>query len=393
MEAVRLTFHKGYRHKDGTPYNPKHNDRNGFSKPKSAENNVYENYAALTWGGETFYDSEMACYKECFGQHIKRYNAQRKKERRPEECIDIKQYYKKHPPEETLFYLGNKDNNAGAEVLLEAIAECRDWLNSTCVDNDKGCGVELLNKALHTDEDGTVHIQLRQMYYYTDKYGNFQISQNKALAGLGFERPDMTREISRKNNAKVTFIAVCRDKMIEIAKSHGVELIEEPLPKEKVGKTLDEYIAREKLCAETESAKQAIQAERAELCAETEKAEQDIENAYDELEKAVEKTKVEIRQNEEIIRDQREEIGNQKEYIAFKRAKADEKAKQEAEKVREERKELAREFHEEWQTNDEIIDMSDYAEDEEEEQETQNVQDNVQNDPETPESVEVIPAV
>lgn len=148
---------------------------------------MYENYAALTWGGETNYDSEMACYKACFRQHIKRYNDQRKKERHPEECIDNKQYYKKHPPEETLFYLGNKDNNVGADVLLEVFHDYRAWLQSECADDDKGCGVELLNIALHMDE-ATPHIQYRQMYYYTDKYVNFQILQNKALARCETDR-------------------------------------------------------------------------------------------------------------------------------------------------------------------------------------------------------------
>lgn len=135
--------------------------------------------------------------------------------------MDIKQYYKKHPPEETLMYLGNKDNNVGSEVLLEVFHIYREWLNSTCVDNDKGCGVELLNSALHMDE-ATPHIQFRQMYYYTDKYGNFEISQNKALEGLGY---------GKGINAKKDFTAASREKLIEIARSRGVELITEPLPK------------------------------------------------------------------------------------------------------------------------------------------------------------------
>lgn len=364
MEAVRLTFHKGYRHKDGTPYSPKHDDRNGFSKSKSAENNVYENHAALTWGGETFYDSEIACYKACFGQHIKRYNAQRKKERHPEECIDIEQYYKKHPPEETLLYLGNKDNNVGSEVLLEVFHDYRAWLQSECVDDDKGCGVELLNDALHMDE-ATPHIQLRQIYYYTDKYGNFQISQNKALAGLGFERPDMTSKTSRKNNAKVTFTAVCREKLIEIAKSHGVELIEEPLPKEESGRSLEDYIAHEKLkeeqqalYAETESAKQAIQAERDALCVEKEKAKQELERIREDMAHEV------------------QELGGLKAYNALKKAERDEKAKQEAE----------REAQKERERQEKIA-----AERERLKQETQGRVQAIQNTPETPDSVEVIP--
>lgn len=400
MKPVRLAFHKGYKHMNGKNYKREHNQREKIAKSKSAENNVYENYAGLTWGGETFSKGEMAGYKALFGAYLKSYNKKRDDERHPERRMNVKQYYEKHPPEETLLYLGNMDNNAGSEVLLEVFHEYREWLNKECVNEDEGCGIELLNAALHMDE-ATPHIHFRQIYYYTDKDGNFQISQNKALAGLGYERPDPATKSSKTNNAKVTFTAISREKLIEIAKSHGVELITEPLPKKESGKTLDEYKAREQmreerkqwetemgaeqaameqefqerekaLCVETENAKQAIQAERAELRAETEKS------------------KAEIHQNEEILRDQRQEIDNMREYIAFKRAKADERAKQEAEKVREEREELAQKLREDIEraaSAEKIVSRQNPQIAVEEE----NAREEVQNVPETPETVSAYP--
>lgn len=245
MGPVRLTYHKGYRHKDGTPYSPKHDDRNGFTKPKSAKGNFYMNFAGKNYGGETFLDGEENCYKALFRPHIKAQNAKNRKARHPERNLSLKQYYEKHPPEETLLYLGNKDNYADPRKLLEVFADYVKWLE-TLEDKEKGCGIELLNAALHTDEGGACHIQCRQIYYYTDKNGNLAISQNKALEGLGFGRPDPTRKTDRLNNAKQTFTAIGREKLFEIARSHGVELITEPLPQKDVGKTLDEYIAHDK---------------------------------------------------------------------------------------------------------------------------------------------------
>lgn len=312
MKPVRPTKHSGYRRKDGTPYNPKHNDRNGFTKGKSAENNRYENYASLTWGGETFLDSEIACYKACFCPHIKAQNAKNKKGRHLERNLNVKQYYEKHPPEETLLYLGDKDNNVGADVLWEVFMEYREWLVNECCDNDEGCGIELLNAALHMDE-ATPHIHFRQMYYATDKDGNFEISQNKALTGLGFERPDLTRETSKKNNAKQTFTAVSREKLAEIAKSHGVDVIMEPLPKEEVGRTLEEYKVREQLREEKAAMEQSFQDRENALCVETQKAKEEVENLKRERNSLTHET------------------GELKEFLAYKH---DKQAKEDAEKQR-----------------------------------------------------------
>lgn len=322
MEAVRLTFHKGYRNAKGRPYNVKHNDRDGFEKPKSAENNVYRNYAALTWGGETFLDGEMACYEACFRPHIKAQNDKNKKARHPERNVSLKQYYEKHPPEETLMYLGNKDNNVGSEVLLEVFHEYRDWLNSTCVDNEKGCGVELLNAALHMDE-ATPHMHFRQMYYYTDKYGDFEISQNKALEGLGY---------GKGVKAKKDFTAVSREKMKEIARSHGVELIEKPLPEDEVGRTLEEYIVHEQMKAEQAAMEQDFQKREEAICAETENAKQVIQ-----AERAAMEQDFQLRE-EDLERRERSLAVDEKDredYYAFVEDKREREAAEAAERRRE----------------------------------------------------------
>lgn len=334
-------------------------------------------------------NSEMACYEACYRPHIKAQNARNKKGRHPERNLSLKQYYEMHPPEETLLYLGNMDNHVSEDVLWAVFEDYREWLVNECHDDDKGCGVELLNAALHMDE-ATPHIQYRQMYYATDRYGDFVVSQNKVLAGLGYNRPDPTCDVDRKNNAKVTFTAVCRAKMIEIAKSHGVELIEEPLPREESGKTLEEYKAREQMKAERAEMEQKIRVEKENAEQELAAHEQAIENAYDELEKAIEKSKAEIKQNEEIKRDQRQETDDMKGYIAHKRKKADEQAEQEAREEREKCERLAQELCEKAKqavTAEKIVSRGNPQKAAEEE----NERENVQNASETSETVKAIP--
>lgn len=238
MGKARLTYHNGYRDKNGKAYNTKHNDRENFEKPKNADMNEYWDYQK--WGTETFSESEKTFYIHAFSDFVKTHNEKCKKRGQYARCTTIEEYREKHPPEETLLYIGTK--NVDSAKLKAVFDDFSDFLKQNC--NNDTCGIELLNAALHTDET-TPHIHFRKVYWYTDKDGNAQISQSKALAGLGFERPDKTKKEGRYNNAKVTFDRICREKLFEIAKNHGVELETEPLPKNEVGLPLDEYITRQ----------------------------------------------------------------------------------------------------------------------------------------------------
>lgn len=318
MAENRLTYHNGYRDKNRKPYGNKHNQREGFEKPKNADKNVYWDYQV--WGTKTFSESEKMLYKYAFGDFVKTHNEKCKKRGQYARCITVEQYREKHPPEETLLYLGTE--NVNVEALKATFEDFREWIKQEC--NTDTCGIELLNAALHMDE-ATPHIHFRKVYWCTDKDGNAQISQTGALKALGYERPDETRKEGRFNNVKMTFDAVCREKLFEFAKSHGVELETKPLPKNEVGLSIDEYRAREQ-------AREAWKAEQDKLCVDAEKAKQ-----------AVEKSNAEIKQNEEIIRDQRQKIGNMREFYEFTRKKSEEQEEQEAQKVREERERIKEE--------------------------------------------------
>lgn len=344
MTEDRLTYHNGYRDKNGKPYNTKHDWREGFEKPKNADENEYWDYQQ--WGTERPSESEKTFYKYGFSDFVKAHNEKCKKRRQYARCTTIEEYREKHPPEETLLYLGTK--NVDVEALKATFEDFRMWIKEKC--NTSTCGIELLNAALHMDE-ATPHIHFRKVYWYTDKDGNAQVSQTKALAGLGYERPDTTKKEGRYNNAKMTFDSVCREKLFEFAKSHGVELTTEPLPKNEVGLSIDEYRAREQ-------ARETWKQEQQALRAETESAKQELEE--------VQTTKA-----REV-----QELGGLKAYNAFRKSERDEKARQNAE----------REAREERERQEKIA--------ADREQLRQEMQERIQatyNAPETPDSVEMIP--
>ena len=236
----RLTFHKGYRDKKtGKVYNKYHNQREHFSKPKKAEN-IYWDFQKSLYGNDKFSENEDAFYKDVFKPHLTMQNKKYKKKGNYNRIISMDDYRSKHPPEETLIYIGTQ--NVNPKNLQAIFEDYREYLSKNCTRED--CGIELLNCALHLDET-TPHIHFRQVYWCLDSDGNPEISQNKALEGLGYQRPNPAKKSSPNNNAKMTFTAEHRKLLFEIAKQHGVELITEPLPKNEVGLSIDEYCARE----------------------------------------------------------------------------------------------------------------------------------------------------
>ena len=123
-----------------------------------------------------------------------------------------------------------------------------------------------LDAALHK-EDGAPHVHERHVWVAHDKEGREIVSQTKALEEMGVPRPDeakyradmaAARKIKDKaerekavkkaglhNNAKMTYTATCRAKLIEIAKAHGFEIIETPKEPGESGLSQARYKARD----------------------------------------------------------------------------------------------------------------------------------------------------
>lgn len=242
--SVRLTKHNGRKNKSGV-YRVKHNDRNfnvdkaeHIDKTKSGDNIYWHCYGEEKL---TFEQAELKFYKENFGDMLEEKNARYLKQRHPERVRTMEQMIKneKFCPEETLYYIGKKDDTVDKETLTTVFNEYLDWHEKEYPN------IKVLNWAYHGDERGASHIHERHVWTATDKDGNLTIGQNKALKEMGIERPDTNEPEGKKNNAKMTYTADTRKKLFEICKKHGLELIEEPQEASESGLSLTEYKKRQ----------------------------------------------------------------------------------------------------------------------------------------------------
>lgn len=183
--------------------------------------------------GEHFQNRyEQAVYEEYFSDYLNSRNEKAIKGRHKDRVQTMEQFRvnPKACPEETLFYIGNRDNLVDPDVLAAVYESYVQWHNETFPN------VMLLNAYLHLDE-ASPHIHERKVWTAHD--GDMLIiNQEKALAEMGIERPNPAKKVSRYNNAKMTYTAMCREKLIELARAHGLEIEDKPKDPSKSGKAL-----------------------------------------------------------------------------------------------------------------------------------------------------------
>ena len=187
----------------------------------------------------TFEEAEQRFYSEYFSESLSAKNERYKKEGHKDRMQTMEQYRKNKRtcPEETLFYVGDKNNDVDPQILKQIYADYYSWH-----DDKFGNSIVILNAALHLDE-ATPHIHERRVYVSKDKDGNLVVNQNKALADLGIKAPASDKKTDRYNNPKITYTKMCRQKLQELCIEHGYDLILEP--KGKGGLELEEYRRKE----------------------------------------------------------------------------------------------------------------------------------------------------
>lgn len=279
---MRATIHNGRTGKDGA-YNTKHNDRQFDIKnaehidPERVKNNRYWN-----WTGNpetTFEAAEAAFYEKDIKQHLDAQNARYRAQRHAERAKTMDEYRKSPQtcPEEVILQIGKMGDTIPADMMARIIQEQINW------EQQQFPGVKVLDVALHMDEQGAPHIHERRAWVYTDKDGNFAISQNRSLEQMGVELPNPNKPRSRFNNRKMSFSRMCREHLLQICREHGLEIAEIPQEKSLSGRTLEDYKAgeAEKRAAEAERRREFSEraAESAEKRAESAR---DAARSYDE---------------------------------------------------------------------------------------------------------------
>lgn len=253
---MRATIHNGRTSHLGA-FTPKHNDRNFNIKnaehidPERVRNNRYWN-----WTGKeiTFEAAEIAFYEKHIQQHLDAQNARYRAQRHAERVKSMDEYRRSPQtcPEEVILQIGKRGDTIPADMMARIIQEQINWEQKTFP------GVKVLNVALHMDEQGAPHIHERRAWVYTDKDGNFAISQNKSLEQMGVELPNPDKPRGRFNNRKQTFSKRCREHLLQICREHGLEIEEIPQEKSRSGRTLEDYQAgeAEKRAADAERRRQ-----------------------------------------------------------------------------------------------------------------------------------------
>lgn len=271
---MRATIHNGRTGKDGA-YNTKHNDRQfdishaEHIDPERMKNNRYWN-----WTGKeiTFEAAEQVFYEKHIRKHLDAQNARYKAQRHAERAKTMDEYRKSPQtcPEEVILQIGKLGDTIPADMMARIIQEQINWEQKTFP------GVKVLDVALHMDEQGAPHIHERRAWVYTDKDGNFAISQNKSLEQMGVELPNPNRPRGRFNNRKQTFSKRCREHLLQICREHGLEIEEIPQEKSRSGRTLEDYKAGEAERRAAEAEHRRAFSERA-----AESAEKQAESARD----------------------------------------------------------------------------------------------------------------
>lgn len=272
---MRATIHNGRTSHLGA-FTPRHNDRNfnishaEHIDPERVQLNRYWN-----WTGNpetTFEAAEQAFYEKHIRKHLDAQNARYKAQRHAERVKSMDEYRRSPQtcPEEVILQIGKLGDTIPADMMARIIQEQINW------EQKQFPGVKVLNVALHMDEQGAPHIHERRAWVYTDKDGNFAISQNKSLEQMGVELPNPNKPRGRFNNRKMTFSRMCREHLLQICREHGLEIEEIPQEKSRSGRTLEDYQAGE-------AEKRAADAERRRQFSEraAESAEKQAESAKD----------------------------------------------------------------------------------------------------------------
>lgn len=271
---MRATIHNGRTSHLGA-FTPKHNDRNfninhaEHIDPERVKNNRYWN-----WTGKeiTFEAAEIAFYEKHIRKHLDAQNARYEAQRHAERAKTMDEYRKSPQtcPEEVILQIGKMGDTIPADMMARIIQEQINWEQKTFP------GVKVLNVALHMDEQGAPHIHERRAWVYTDKNGNFAISQNKSLEQMGVELPNPNKPRSRFNNRKMTFSRMCREHLLQICREHGLQIEEIPQEKSRSGRTMEDYKAGEAERRAAEADRRRQFSERA-----AESAEKQAESAKD----------------------------------------------------------------------------------------------------------------
>ena len=236
---MRATQHNGRAGKHGV-YSAKHNDRKfevENAEHIDAERSDGNRYWQWDKTAGSFEEAEARFYEQHFSESLEQRNASYERQRHAERCQTMEDYRKneKSCPEETILQVGKEGQTIDSDLLWKIAVDQINW------EQKQYPNCKLLDVALHVDEQGAPHIHERKVWIGHDSHGQEVVGQAKALKEMGIEAPDPSKKISRTNNPKQTYSRECREHLLEVCRSYGLEIETEPLEPSKSGLSLLEY--------------------------------------------------------------------------------------------------------------------------------------------------------
>ena len=249
--AYRITTHKARTTKDGTAFSARHLDRHFDLKkakhidPARTHLNRYVEFHVDEDGtlhhkkSKHLQMHELAVYRKLFQKRIDTMNERYIAQRHPEKCKTLEQYYRSPQscPDEYLIYIGDTDNNPGADVLKAAGSELIRRLQKKYSKNFIPLCV-----ATHLDERGAAHLHLREIFISTTDKNGVKVSITKGMKEAGIALPDAEKPEHKYNNRQMAFSEEIRNTFADICEQEfGLEIEREARDSSRAGKDLATY--------------------------------------------------------------------------------------------------------------------------------------------------------
>ena len=249
--AYRITTHKARTTKDGTAFSARHLDRHFDLKkakhidPARTHLNRYVEFHVGEDGtlhhkkSKHLQMHELAVYRKLFQKRLDTMNKRYIAQRHPEKCKTLEQYYRSPQscPDEYLIYIGDTDNNPGADVLKAAGSELIRRLQKKYSKNFIPLCV-----ATHLDEQGAAHLHLRGIFISTTDKNGVKVSITKGMKEAGIALPDAEKPEHKYNNRQMAFSEEIRNTFADICEQEfGLEIEREARDSSRAGKDLVTY--------------------------------------------------------------------------------------------------------------------------------------------------------
>lgn len=255
---VRTMVHSERRKSNGKAFNPRHNSRSGsignhiLSNPK--RKNIYITMdfdGNQTMHENVDFEAHEKKFYEVFRPALNAQNERHKKKGNHKRVMTMRQYREAHPPVETIFQVGNKDQEIPPEVTRNAVTKFIEQAKAKW-----GSRYKIIDVAIHYDEPGSGggicsdgnqsknlsgHCHIRAVYCAEGKDG-WIVSENQALAQLGVSY-DESRPRTRYNNPKITFTRESRELFNQLVEEQNIAVETVPARPGKRSMAKEEYIA------------------------------------------------------------------------------------------------------------------------------------------------------